>query len=142
MGKLLGIPDWLAILLLIGFGLTLFLSYGYWSIRQAHQRVAAARPNLSKQEFLAAMETDCSLEVSSFLWEKTLSYVHPRLTPHPDDDLILDLKIDDDDIAMDWPREWAELRDFHESHIPDWPDAWPATIKNFGRWLDMAPHRR
>ena len=139
MGELLGIPEWMAVTLWVGTGLAIALGYGYWTIRRAHQQVAFQRDNPSKEQFLAEMRSDCTLEVSDFLWEKTLYYVEPRLTPHPDDDLILDLKIDDDDIAMDWPREWAEQRGFHDSNLPNWPEEWPATIRNFGKWLDMGP---
>ena len=139
MGELLGIPEWVAVTIWVGSALIILMAYGYWSIRRAHQRVAVRRLNPSKEQFLLLMAADCSAEVSEFLWSKTLSYIEPRLTPHPDDDLILDLKIDDDDIGMDWPRDWAEQRGFHESNLPDWPKEWPATIRNFGRWLDMGP---
>lgn len=139
MGEMLGIPEWLAVTLWVTFALSVVMLYAHASIRKAHLRVAASRPNLTKQQFLVLMETDCSAEVAIFLWEKALYYVEPRLTPHPDDDLIADLKIDDDDIDMDWTRDWAEQRGFHESNLPDWPKDWPATIRNFGRWLDMGP---
>ncbi len=139
MGELLGIPEWMVVTLWVGTALTIALVYGYWSIRRAHQRVAARRGNPSKEQFIADMMSDCTPEVSDFLWRKALFYVEPRITPHPDDDLILDLKIDDDDIGMDWPREWADQRGFHDSNLPEWPKEWPATIRNFGRWLDMGP---
>ncbi|WP_324261897.1 hypothetical protein U4960_01745 [Altererythrobacter sp. H2] len=89
------------------------------------------------------MVSDVSEDAARFLWQTTLSclkFHEPSLTPHPDDDLIKDLPIDDDDISMDWPREWAERRGFHESNLPDWPKNWPVTIRNYGRWLDMGPH--
>ena len=85
------------------------------------------------------MGVDCSPDVSQFLWDQTLFYVEPRLTPHPNDHLFEDLKIDDDDVAMDWTREWADRQGFHESNYPDWPENWPTTVRNFGKWLDMAP---
>ena len=139
MAELLGIPEWLALTIWVGSVLAICLAYGYWSLRRAHERVSVRRSSPNEEQFLALMEPDCSREVSEFLWEKAVYYVEPRLTPHPDDDLLLDLKIDDDDIGMDWPRAWAEQRGFHESNLPDWPKAWPATIRNFGRWLDMGP---
>ena len=104
MGELLGIPEWLAVTLWIIFGLSVAMLYGYWSIRKSHLRVAASRRNLTKQQFIALMESDCSTEAADFLWEKALFYVQPRLTPHPDDDLIKDLKIDDDDIDRTGPE--------------------------------------
>ena len=139
MGELLGIPEWVEVTLWVGTALPIALVYGYWSIRSVHQRVAARRGNPSKEQFLAEMMSNCTPEVSDFLWEKALFYVEPRLTPHPDDDLILDLKIDGDDIGVDWPQEWADERGFHDSNLPEWPKEWPATIRNFGRWLDMGP---
>jgi uncharacterized protein YneF (UPF0154 family) len=139
MGELLGIPEWLAVTLWVSLCLTVSLVFGYWTIRRAHEQVAVNRPSPSKQQFLASMRGDCSVEVSEFLWEKARYYVEPRLTPHPDDDLIRDLKIDDDDIALDWPRDWAERRGFHDSNLPEWPKEWPSTIRNFGRWLDLGP---
>lgn len=139
MGDLLGIPEWLVVTLWVVFGLSAFLAYGYWNIDRAHRRVAARRSNPTRGQFLTLMEPDCSPEVSEFLWEKVLNYIEPRLTPHPDDDLIKDLKIDDDDVGMDWPGEWAELRGFHESNFPEWPRDWPVTVRNYGRWLDLGP---
>jgi hypothetical protein len=139
MGELLGIPEWLAVALWVVFGLSVAILYGFWSIRKVHLRVEASRRNLTKQQFIALMEIDCSTEAADFLWEKVRFYVQLRLTPHPDDDLIKDLMIDEDDIDMDWSRDWAEQRGFHDSNFPDWPKEWPATIRNFGRWLDRSP---
>jgi len=85
------------------------------------------------------MAADCSPEAAEFLWETTLFYTKPRLTPHPDDDLVRDLPIDDGDWSMDWPREFAERQGFHDSNLPDWPKDWPVTIRNFGRWLSIGP---
>ncbi|MDN3646796.1 hypothetical protein QWY75_11345 [Pontixanthobacter aestiaquae] len=50
-----------------------------------------------------------------------------------------DLPIDEDDWGVDWPRIYSEGQGFHESHFPDWPENWLVTIRNYGRWLDMAP---
>ena len=85
------------------------------------------------------MAQDCSPQVAKFVWEKALFYVEPKFSPHPDDHLFDDLMIDEDDVEMDWTREWAERQGFHESNYPDWPEGWPATVRNFGKWLDMAP---
>lgn len=85
------------------------------------------------------MSKDMELATAEFLWEKASFYVQLPLAPHPDDDPIKDLCIDGDDISMDWPRDWAELRGFHQSNLPDWPSGWQLTLRNFGRWLDMAP---
>ena len=91
---------------------------------------------------MVMMRADVSEEAASFLWQTALPYLDchkPPLTPHPDDDLVRDLPIDADEISMDWPRDWAERGGFHDSNLPDWPKEWPATIRNYGRWLDMGP---
>lgn len=85
------------------------------------------------------MGTDVREDVARFLWETVLPYVEPQLTPHPDDNLGKDLCIDDDDWGMDWPLEFARRQGFHESNLPDWPKEWPATIRNYGRWLSAGP---
>ena len=139
MGELLGLPEWLAVSLYLTVALSAWLTYSYWSIRRAHTRLALRRANPDEETFLKLMMTDCSDEAARFVWDQAHFYVKPRLTPHPDDDLLADLKIDEDDLMLDWPREWAERKGFHESNFPDWPQAWPATVRNFAKWLDLAP---
>lgn len=84
------------------------------------------------------MAGDCSGQAARFVWKQTLPYVTPRLTPHPDDHLLDDLCIDDGDIDMDRPRDWAELRGCRYDDLPDWPEGWPVTVRNYARWLDLA----
>ena len=139
METLSDLPNWVTATALIVTFLAGVYGYANWSLRRAQERVARRRANPSRQAFLADMSSTCSKEVLEFLWERSLAYVEPRLTPHPDDDLILDLRIDDDDVTEDWPRDWARQRGFHESNLPGWPEAWPTTIRNFGRWLDLGP---
>ena len=107
--------------------------------RREIERTLARRANPTKEEFLAMMASDTSPDAAEFLWETSRIYLEPRLTPHPDDDLARDLPIDDDDWSMDWPRDFAKRQGFHESNLPPWPKDWPATIRNYGRWLSMGP---
>ena len=139
MGELLGMPEWLAAGIFVVAAAVLWLTFAHWRIGRAHKRVAARRPNPTKQEFLTSMADDCSAEAAQFVWDQSLVYIKPKLTPHPDDDLIMDLKIDDEDLTLDWPREWAEQRGFHETNFPDWPGEWLPTARNYARWLDLAP---
>lgn len=87
---------------------------------------------------MALLASGVSDDTSDFLWE-TISYYSQGLgwTPHPEDDLLTELPIDHDDISMDWPRQFAERRGYHESNLADWPEGWPVTVRNFGRWLDL-----
>ncbi|MFM5918421.1 MAG: hypothetical protein ACKOOL_12940 [Novosphingobium sp.] len=78
-----------------------------------------------------------SLHAAQYLWDKTAFYIGPSLTPHPDDHLGDDLKIDDDDWSMDWPAEWARMQGIKPRDLPDWPSDWPPTIRNYGKWLSI-----
>lgn len=103
MGALLGVPEWLAATGFVVGALAIWLGFGFQLRHRAHKRVAVRRPNPTEDEFLAMMAQDCSPRAARFMWQQVLPYVEPRLTPHPDDLLIGDLCIDDDDIDMDWP---------------------------------------
>ncbi len=139
MGKLLGIAEWLAMAAFVVGGLAIWLGLGFAMLGRAHARVAARRPNPTEAEFIAMMAQDCSHEAARFVWDRTLLYVQPRLTPHPDDLLLDDLCIDDDDIGMDWPQVWANQQHLGKGKLPDWPKDWPLTARNYARWLDLAP---
>jgi len=138
VGDLLGVSEWVVATGFVATGLAIWIGLGFWGIRRAYNRVAARRPNPTEAEFLAMMAQDCSPEAAQFVWEQTLPYVTPRLTPHPDDLLIDDLCIDDDDIEVDWISDWADRKGLVASDLPDWPEVWPLTVRNFARWLDLA----
>ena len=140
MGELLGVPEWVAVTLCVLLGLAIWLIGGLIVHARMIRRTAAKRASPSRDEFLTAMVADgVSPDAAEFLWKTALFYVEPRLTPHPDDLLGKDLYIHDHDWSMDWPRDYAEQRGFHESNFPDWPEGWPPTLRNYGRWLSMAP---
>ena len=103
MGALLGIPEWLAVILWATFCLIAFVAVSIRSGRSAHCRLAARRPSPTQHEFLSLLAPDVSPQTAAFWWEKASFYVQPPLTPHPDDELSRDLRIDDDDWGMDWP---------------------------------------
>lgn len=83
------------------------------------------------------MRPDVTEATAHFLWDTAALYLRPRLAPHPDDDLVRDLPIDNGDWSVDWPREFADLHGFSESSYPDWPSDWAVTMRNFGKWLDF-----
>lgn len=83
------------------------------------------------------MAADVSHDATEFLWDTALIYLRPKLTPHPEDDLVADLPIDSDDWSMDWPRDFARRHGFDEKIYPIWPEGWPVTVRNFGQWLDF-----
>ena len=131
-------PDWAW----QGLWLIILLTSIFVLARRSYNRKLRAiperRPNLTRDEFMALMVPDVSREAAEFLWETVLDYIEPHATPHPEDNLGQDLPIDRDDIDLDWPRQWAERRGLDESVMPDWPEGIEPTIRNFGRWLDMA----
>jgi hypothetical protein len=138
MGELLGVPEWLAVTGFAVASLAIWLALGFVMLRRAHRRVAARRANPTEADFLAMMAQDCSTDAARFMWQQVMFYVEPRLTPHPDDLLLDDLCIDDDDIDMDWPRDWAMQQGLSERDLPNWPRDWPLTVRNFARWLEVA----
>ncbi len=137
MGELNGIPDWLfATLFVIGFFVILFAFAWRNTLRQI-RKVAERRASPTREEFLVLIEPDVRPSTAVFLWENLVSCLEPRLTPHPDD-VLSELPIDEEEWSMDWPRDFADREGFAERAIPDWPEAWPNTVRNYGRWLDMA----
>lgn len=140
MDALFGIPEWLfATLFVVGFVAIVGVVAWRNTDRQL-KHLISRRPSPSKDEVLEMMQSDVAREPSEFIWDIAVPYFDcftPNLTPHPDDQLVDDFPIAEEDWGMDWPREWADRRGFHESNFHDWPEDWPATIRNYGRWLDM-----
>ena len=85
------------------------------------------------------LEEDCDEDVARFLWDELLDYWHP-LTPHPDDDILADLSIDDDE-PNDWRRDFCELNDLPFKDVALWPQHQFPTVRNFARWLSSERHR-
>ena len=137
MDELLGLPNWLAETLLVIAALLVWFGIAWRNTRKTISQLKQGRPSPTREEFLALIQPDVRRETAEFLWDTTIFYLAPDLTPHPDDELS-DLPIDEDDWGMDWPRDFANESGFHESNIPDWPEGWPVTIRNYGRWLELA----
>jgi len=132
-------PQWVFLAAWVTLILAICAGFAWRNYHRQLRALATRRPNPTREQFLEWMRVDVSQEAAEFLWENALFYLEPHATPHPDDDLIKDLPIDNDDIWLDWTLDWATLRGFHESNFPDWPEEIPPTIRNFGRWLDKAP---
>lgn len=142
MQALHGLPDWFVATIFVGTFLITLFAAAWRNTKRQIMRTLAKRPNPTRAEFVSMMASSVSMEASEFLWDSAIPCLElnaPLLSPHPDDDLVQDLPIDDEDWSMEWPVLWAEQQGFHESNLPAWPEGWPATIRNYGRWLDMAP---
>ena len=139
MGDLAGMPEWLCATLFVTTGVAIVYAFAWRNTKRQIPATLAKRPNPTRAEFLTAMQTNVSPDAAEFLWETALPYLEPRLALHPDDDLMRDLPIDSDDFSMDWPRDFAKRKDFHESNLSDWPKGWAVTVRNYGRWLDLGP---
>lgn len=136
MGKLLGIPEWLVLVLGLLVALAAFVVWGRYSIGKAHRLLATRRPSPTREQFLAMLADDVDEDVALWIWDQTTFYYRP-LTPHPDDHLIRDARIDDDDVTMDWLPEFAATRGLPWKEWPDWPAEWELTVRNFARWLQL-----
>lgn len=130
-------PDWIAPTGFVAICLAIWIAIASRNTAKQINATLERRPNPTREQFRDMLAGDVSPEASEFLWNTAILYLRPRLTPHPDDRLDRDLPIDDGDWSMDWPRDFAREKGFDEKLYPDWPDGWPITLRNFGRWLDM-----
>lgn len=139
MGDLLRMPEWLTITVWVVLVLTAVFTYGYYSIRKAHRLLAERRPSPTREQFVELLAQDADGDVAGWLWDTACPYYQP-LTPHPDDHLIADARIDDDDVTMDWLPAFAKSRNLNWKDWPDWPKDWELTVRNFARWLQLGVH--
>jgi hypothetical protein len=141
MGELIGIPEWLALTLYACVALAVWMAWSFRSIRMAHRRLAEKRPSPDREQFLAMMRDDVDEDVAAWMWDELQVYYRP-LTPHPDDQLIDDVKIDDDDIGLDWLPAFAKAQGLDHRSWPDWPEGWALTVRNFARFLQLGRDQR
>ena len=137
MGELIGLPEWLAVTLFVLVVLGGWLALAFVLHRRGRQRLAAKRPSLCREQFTALLAVDADADIAAWLWDQALPYYDPQ-TPHPDDHLLDDAMIDDDDIDLYWWREFAKAMALDEASWPQWPQDWPLTVRNFARWLQLA----
>lgn len=136
MGELLGIPEWLALTLWVSLVLTLAVTWGLHSIRKAHRKLAEKRPDPSHDQFVDLLAPAVASDVAEWMWNCLLPYYRP-MTPHPNDHLFTDARIDEDDVTMDWLPRFAEDHGLDWKAWPDWPDGEELTVHNFARWLQQ-----
>lgn len=134
MGKLLNMPEWLSLTLWVVVVLTTVIAWGFVSLRRAQRTLAARRPNPSHGDFIALMADDVDPVVADWIWHQALPYYRP-ITPHPNDHLVKDARIDDDDITMGWFPDFAKQQGLDWKDWPDWPKDQELTVRNFARWL-------
>ena len=134
-----GLPEWALAGLAIVLCLAAWLVIGSMILDRSLRRTAAKRPNIGREDFLAAMSSaGVRDEAAAFLLDTVLFYVRPQLTPHPDDVLGSDLPIDDGDWSMDWPREFVREHGLQQDDLRAWPDGQAPSLVNYGRWLSAA----
>lgn len=99
------------------------------------QALLARRPNPTRVEFVELLSHDVPQDIAEWMWETVSFYTRPLLSPHPDDDLLSDLMIDDDDVYIDWLPQFAKEQGLDWKAWPDWPSQAPSTVRNFAIWL-------
>lgn len=135
-------PEWLLPTLFVTGFLAILFFVASRNTRRGIESVLARRPNPNRTQFLELMLVDVSEQAAQFLWDKCseqLKHFSPAITSHPDD-LLTELPLDEEEFQEDWSAEWTALNGMGESDLPEWPEAWPVTVRNFGRWLDMSMH--
>ena len=123
-------------------GLYLLL-WAFTARKWKRQAVALAvrRENVGREQFLAMLAGDCERDVAEFLWDELLSewsYWQDGLTPHPDDDFLKDLPIDDEE-PQDWLEHYCDGRGLEWRRWTNWDQSQPTTVRNFARWLSNGP---
>jgi hypothetical protein len=122
----------------------LFLIYSLIVSRRDKRQVAALavrRENVGREQFITMLANDCEPDVAEFLWDELVpewAYWHAGLTPHPDDDFLKDLSIDDEE-PQDWLEHYCESRGLDWHHWTNWDRSQPTTVRNFARWLSNGP---
>jgi hypothetical protein len=98
------------------------------------QLLAQRRPSPPRDEFIAMLASDCEADVVELMWDELLVFYRPDMTPHPDDDFLNDLAIDDEE-SNDWLATFCKRNELREKDISDWSKGAPSTIREFARWL-------
>lgn len=96
-------------------------------------KLAAARPNLSEDEFLSVIGAAADPDIARYLWEELADYWSPA-TPHPDDDFLNSLSIDPDE-PQDWLESFCQQRGYDWRGWPMWEEGRPTTVRSFAEWL-------
>ena len=95
--------------------------------------LAARRASPQQSQFLALLSNDCEPDVAAFLWDELAVYWHP-ITPHPDDDFLMDLSIDHDE-PEDWLFRFCKMNRLNIVEVQPWQPDWPTTVRQLARWL-------
>ncbi|WP_395622292.1 hypothetical protein [Sphingomonas daechungensis] len=62
--------------------------------------MASTRLSISREQFVDQISSDAvPLTVVSFVWDQIEPYYFAPLTPHPEDHLVSDMRIDSDDLS-------------------------------------------
>ena len=98
-------------------------------------RTRARRPDLSREQFVAALSRDVQLATAEFLWER-MSFLLPTVAPHPNDHLWHDLPLDESEPMEEWLDEFAGQHSARPDAWPPWPAGSPCTVRNYALWLE------
>jgi len=94
----------------------------------------ARRPNLTRDEFCALLADTADAGIAEFLWDELAPYWTPGLTPHPDDDFLKDLPIDEEE-PDDWLKAYCDRFGHDWREWLQWDAGHPTTVRNFACWL-------
>ncbi|WP_447932265.1 hypothetical protein [Sphingopyxis fribergensis] len=101
--------------------------------RSEAAKLAASRPNLSEAQFLMIVGDIADPDIAQYLWNELFGYWSPA-TPHPDDDFLTDLSIDDEE-PQDWLERFCQQRGYDWRDWPEWEKGRSTTVRSFAAWL-------
>src|SRR3546814_333451 len=105
----------------LAIAIAIFGVLGIIGARRHRKQIAALaerRVSPSNDEFIALLAADCEVDVARFLWDELLDYWLP-LTPHPEDDILADLSIDDDE-PNGWLAHFCKINGLRVKDIAQW----------------------
>lgn len=123
----------LAVLVLLGPYFVLAV-LGEVKFARMKKVLAKRRHSPTRDKFIDLLQTSCEPDIAELMWDELVDYYKPGMTPHPDDDFVHDLPIDEGERSL-WVEEFCERNDLNESDLDPWPSALATTVRNFAEWL-------
>ena len=103
-----------------------------WNRKAA--RLRAKRLNPSRTEFVEKLlDANVDASVAEWLWERLSPEWRPGLSPHPNDNPLVDLPFDPCD-PDDWQEDFCKAFCIDAQDFSDWPEQTEPAIANMAKW--------
>jgi hypothetical protein len=107
---------------------------GERKLKRMKLALAERRVSPTREEFISMLTENCEADIAELLRDELLVFYKPDMTPHPDDDVVIDMPIDGDE-PNDWLSEFCKRNGLRLRDITDWPKDQSATVRNLATWF-------